>query len=559
MAKETRGKKGLSIYSMLLLFALLPVAVVGIILVVASYTSMSNNLVDQTKSTLQIASQGLKEYYEYDLGPDGSGDIAYEVAYVDSLASQGVDLTIFKDNVRFFTSIKDASGKRIEGTTASDAVWAEVSAGKDYYSDSVVINDTPYYVYYRPLKDADGKVWGAAFAGITQTKVRNSKTKLLTTMVIVCLIVFVVVIALAIFIARKVVKPIEMVAESITKISEGNIREPVTAEATLRETAKLISAATVLQSTMQDIMGKTKTATSTMAQSVTSITSISEESAESAKQISTAMSELADGASLLAENVQDMNSKIIEMGNLIGDISDNVTSLTDSSKNMAQANEDATGYINKMSESSDKSVKAVRDITSQVSETNEAIIGINNAVTLITDIAGQTNLLALNASIEAARAGEQGKGFAVVADEIKKLAEQSNDSAEEIRRTVEEILQKSEASVGLAKTVEDIIKEEQGLLAETKNKFDLLNSEIQSSVAGINDISAKTDDLDSIKTVITSSISDLSAVSEENSASNEEVSASIETIAENIANISGSMTELDSLSSNLEASVEYFN
>jgi methyl-accepting chemotaxis protein len=71
---------------------------------------------------------------------------------------------------------------------------------------------------------------------------------------------------------------------------------------------------------------------------------------------------------------------------------------------------------------------------------SEKISNIQGFVEVITNIAGQTNLLALNASIEAARAGEAGKGFAVVAEEIRKLAEETNKEAENVKYLSEDII-----------------------------------------------------------------------------------------------------------------------
>lgn len=553
---KEKKKRQLNMRITLLRFALVPLIVAIASLGVGAYILITSGLESQTKQTLFVASNGLKNYYEKIYNEKGS--IMYETTYVDSMKSQEVELTLFMNNVRYATSIKNDQGARIEGTNASDAVWNAVKAGNDYYSDGVKINNKDYYVYYLPLLDKDGNIFGMAFAGKTCDDVKATQNKLALMIAIIGIVLLGIFIPVAIIMANMIVKPLKRVADNIDTMSTGILETDNNISANIAETNTLIESSTSLQSNLKDIIGKTKDATEVITKDVSDVTGVVAESADSTRQIATAMSELADGATLLATNVQDINSRIMDMGSLIGDITDNVTTLSDSANAMDKANVEATGYIDRMADSSEKSVKAVQDIATQVKDTNEAIVSINDAVTLITDIASQTNLLALNASIEAARAGEQGKGFAVVADEIKKLAEQSNDSAEDIRRIVEEILVKSERSVDLSKTVEDIIVEEQELLSETKNKFDLLNTEINSSVNEISSISSKTLSLDEIKAVITSSVSDLSAISEENSASNEEISASIDTIAENMENISKNMNTIDGLSKDLAEAVSFF-
>ena len=147
--------KNISLKSVMILLSLVPVISAVIIIALASSRVLVSSLKQNTREELIVAARALKEYYEYDIINNNDlvdGFIKYDTSYIDSMRTTGVDLTLFKENIRFMTTITNSAGKRIEGTPASEAVWREVSRGKDYYSDSVQINGIDYHVYYMPIQ-----------------------------------------------------------------------------------------------------------------------------------------------------------------------------------------------------------------------------------------------------------------------------------------------------------------------------------------------------------------------------------------------------------------------
>ena len=550
-------KTGFNMNKMLLMFSMIPLVVSVAVLTIVSVVLLSNNLETQTKKTLNAAALDLKNYSEADFAL-GHDSVQYDSAYIDSLKSLDIDLTVFVGDTRFCTSVLNDKGQRNEGTQSGPGIWDAVSKGETYYSNDTQVAGKDYYVIYVPLKDASGKIIGMSFAGTPRADVKAAKTKIIATCCGIAGALIALSIILVVILSRKVSGPMRTTADSLETIAKGDFTGSNDTDSPIFETKSLILSSRGLQKNISSMLSVISSDAKTLADKVQEVNQLAEQSNSSSEQISSAIGELADGATSMAQNVQNINEQVMEMGNLINEVVEDVDKLGVSANAMQQANNEAYGYIGSLEKSSTTTMDAVAGIKSQVVNTNEAITRITSAVGMITDIASQTNLLALNASIEAARAGEMGKGFAVVAESIGNLANQSAESTAEIRAIIDELTKQSEQSVLASESVEQAINEEQNILDETKKRFDILNEEITNSVEGINGISSQTENLESIKATIIENVSDLSAISQENAASTEEVSASMESIAMNIRVISENSDGMNGIADDLVDAVGKF-
>lgn len=557
MGKTRRNKGAMNMLTMLILFGLIPLVTSTLVISFLASMNLRNQLIDETEQKLTMACEEANEYYWVDwIGWEEYSEI--DTVYIDSLQYLNIEMTIFKGDTRFLSSIRDDKGARIAGTKASDAVIAEVlQKGNTYIAHDTVINGEAYYVCYMPIV-VEGEIVGMSFAGEKKAIVTAAVSDTIGSLAIVSLIMLVVFVTLILVLARMVRKPLKQVVDELEIIADGNIGHEFNIRSIISETISIGAAAKQVQDNLRIIISETKETASNLTDKIKSVDELSRQLSSGADQINTAMEELALAATNMAENVQNVNEEIGSMGGNIGLISDNVEGLSESSDAISEVSGTAAQYMNEVMESSTRSSEAVDSIAEQINLTNNSISKINEAVQFIQDITNQTQLLSLNASIEAARAGEAGKGFAVVADSIRQLSEQSSEGANSIKTLAEEIVSQSSQSVRLADEIRGLIANEQEKVTETKSSFGELSRQIESSLEQIRDISEKTGVLDGSKLSIISSVDDLSAISQENAASNQEVSANVQTIVENIQSVSDMAGEMNKMASKLESIISRF-
>ncbi len=360
---------------------------------------------------------------------------------------------------------------------------------------------------------------------------------------------------------KLVVRPINMLAKNVLKLSEMDFTADETQEKLNRrkdETGQMSRAISELREELVKVCAQIKEQSRSLYKAAETLSGETMETSEAVGQVDRAVGEIADGATSQAEETQKATENVILIGNMVEEVGEQVSSLNSNADAMQRASVEALETLKELDHTNVQTREAIEKISEQTNTTNESALKIREATTMITSIAEETNLLSLNASIEAARAGEQGRGFAVVASQIQKLAEQSNESAREIEEIIDSLIHDSEEAVETMDSVKEIIARQSANVERTGEGFAEVKKGIDTSLENISAISDSISRMDEARVNVVDVVQNLTAIAEENAAGTEETSASATEVGAIVQNMAEQAGKLKEVAGEMESSMNVF-
>ncbi len=387
----------------------------------------------------------------------------------------GYKVTIFQNDTRITTNVtKD--GERAVGTKADEKVIKKVLEAGDSYTGTANVVGNELHVAYIPIKNLANENIGMFFIGV-DTKAFIDKTIwafVAVLGIIVLVSTVIILIVFGIFFKFNVTKPVDYILSALDSISNGNLSN----EVKLKSKDELQSIADSLDNTRKNfnlLISDLKNRAEGLAEDSHRLYDSAVETTQASENIT---STIIDFTGKMDDSVDTMEKVFGEFDTLNSEahiISDYVSDCKVSVEKLKENSDSGMDILGAAVNMILQTEKNVVDTSEFVTEFSNQIKEIITLLQAITGISEKTNLLALNAAIEAARAGEAGRGFNVVAEEIRKLAENSRQTVEDIQNITQKIVEGSNNATEAMNKTKEVSTKSTNSVKQVQDNFMLIN------------------------------------------------------------------------------------
>jgi methyl-accepting chemotaxis protein len=361
-------------------------------------------------------------------------------------------------------------------------------------------------------------------------------------------------ISVGLIIAHRISKPVALVANAAKRVAAGDLTQEQITVRSGDEVGDLARSFNEMAAGLRGMIRQVRNCSEHVAASSQELTAGASQTRFASEQIASTVQEVVIVLDKQAESVEESVRAMNEMSAGIEEVAGKAQTASSLSVQAARKTLEGNEAVNQAKVQMESIQASFNRLAGDIREMGERSGEVGQIVTFISDIAAQTNLLALNAAIEAARAGEQGRGFAVVANEVRKLAEQSSRSAEQIAQLISHI----QTDVGkTVRTMTSGAKEiDEGILVVNAvgEVFEDINQVVERVSYQVQDVSAASEQMSAGAEQLLATFDEISAgakhaasESQTVSSSTEEQLASMEEIAASAASLSDIAAELQLL------------
>lgn len=463
---------------------------------------------------------------------DAGGD---EKSYAILLCPDGREIVMQADALLTAEQIPFSGSElldRIEAE-ASDAGdgQKEASGAKDAAAEAA--QETSSYVQiagenYLFIHSAVGKTGLTVCSLIPESSILESAKGIKVMTIVIVLAACIIALAVGSFLAARISGEVNRMVRTMQRAAEGDFTVSVASKR--RDEFQVMAARTSdMFESVRAALGRVVVFGDEVRNTAERLAEANAGMAESMQGINAAMDEVAKGIGQQSADAEASYEQMVRFSGILKELTEETGRMQQTSGSVMEAIASGSTQVSELAEKSGEAGKSTEVLLSNIEEVQHKSENIGGIVDAIQEIASQTNLLSLNASIEAARAGEAGRGFAVVAEEIRRLSEQSVESAEKIERLVESIQQSAKNTTVCAQQTREVLDEQN---ASVDNTIDIFGK-IASDVTGMTDTLKKVIEkmsgmLEDNERVLTA-VQGMAAVSEEEAASAQEITATVNT------------------------------